>query len=124
VIIGSVKWRLLAWVAVVMAAGAGIGLGVDVAVAGLDKASGLAGVIVGFCELTAFALGVAAWAGRRRVASIATEEPDAVPMDTSVTEVSRLAAGTVEKRGKYVVDAPNSKGLQIGDGNIQRNDFR
>lgn len=64
--IQSMKWRVLIWVAVGAGVVAAAGLAVDVAVAGMDRASGLAGVLVGFCELGALVLGVAAWAAERR----------------------------------------------------------
>jgi hypothetical protein len=116
-----VKWRILLYLAVLIAAAAAAGLGVEVAVAGPGPAAGLAGVIAGFCELGALLLGVAGWAAQHRAgdrrAAGARHQPD--PDD------SGLAAGNAaaDAVGKYVVDARHARGVQIGDRNVQRNEF-
>lgn len=113
----GVRWRVLMWAAVVIAAVAAAGLGAMVAVAGVDKAAGLAGVIVGFCEVAALLVAVVGWAGDRRAA--ATDRPGAAAAPAG-TAVLPPPAGTA----KYVVDASNAQGVQTGDGNTQHNDFR
>lgn len=55
---GGMRGRGLIWAAVVIAATGMAGLGAYLAVAGLDKASAVAGVVVAFVELAALALGV------------------------------------------------------------------
>ncbi len=119
-------WRVLTWLAIVIAAVAAVSLGVDAVVAGLGKAAGLAGVIAGFCELGALALAVTGWAGHRREAA---ERPAPEPArGPERTEPAQQAgqAGTPPGggSGKYGVDARQAEGVQIGDGNTQHNDFR
>jgi len=92
-------------------------------VAGLGQASGLAGVIAGFCELTAFLLGVAGWVGKRRAASASEDIPDAAATRTPPVKVSSTSNTETEKSAKYVVDARGARVLQIGDRNAQYNDF-
>lgn len=65
----GVKWRALVWAAVLIATAAAVLLGVVALTAGLAAASGLAGVVVGFCELVAVALAVIGWAGERQSAA-------------------------------------------------------
>lgn len=82
---------------------------------------GLAGIIVGFCEPGALVLGAASWAGERR-AGDARREPGGpgAPKKSRAGMVSG-AGGSVRR---YVVDARRALGVQAGDGNIQRNEFR
>jgi hypothetical protein len=56
----DMRWRLLTWLALAIGIMVATGLGIDVAVAGMTRASGLAVVIAGFCELCALMLAVAA----------------------------------------------------------------
>lgn len=122
---GGVKWRFLTWTAVVIAAAGAVALISDAVVAGLGQASGLAGVIVGFCELAALVLGVAGWASRRREASACKGViPDVAATDAHPVEAASIANTQAGKDHKYVVDARGTAGLQVGDGNIQHNDFR
>jgi RIP homotypic interaction motif len=131
---GTVKWRVLTWVAVVVAVAAAADLVADLAVGGPGKASALAGVIAGFCELGALVLGVSAWAGQRRSASeqaseqrepATPHEPErAAPERDGAGAAPESAPGPDSASGKYVVDARLAQGVQIGDGNTQRNDFR
>jgi hypothetical protein len=113
--IWSVRWRVLSWTALAIGAVAAVGLGVDIAVAGPDKASVLAGIVVGFCELVGAVLAMITWSGERRSA------------DASVRDVSAPASdsgGTKPATGKYVVDARGAAGVQVGDGNVQHVDAR
>lgn len=120
----GVKWRLLIWAAAVIAVVGAVGLSLDAAVAGLKQASGVAAVIAGFCELAAFLLGVAGWAGKRRGVSTGGDIPDAAAARTLPDDVGPKASTETGKRAKYVVDARDVGVLQVGDRNIQRNDFR
>jgi|SRR5450755_3855750 hypothetical protein len=115
--------RVLVWAAVGLAAAAAAGLAVDVAFEGLEKAAGLAGVVVGFCELGALALAVIGWAAHRRASGdqSASKVTPAQPTD-GVECVPTTRAGTAES--KYAVDIGEAQGVQIGDGNTQSNDFR
>jgi hypothetical protein len=115
----SVRWRVLIWVAVLLGAAAAAGLGVDVAVAGLDKAAGLAGVIVGFCELGALVLGIAAWAAERRASTARLAPPDPSVLGMA-GRTGGPVAGLEERASRYRVDARHAGQVQIGDGtNIQ-----
>lgn len=122
----AVKWRVLVWAAVLIAAAAAVVLGVVAVEEGLTAASGLAGVIAGFCELTAVALAVIGWVGKRRSVTDtrkeetrATSAPSAGPHDAN----QHLADG--RGGGKYVVNlGDNAQGTVIGDGNILHNDLR
>lgn len=122
--IGGVKWRLLAVAAAVIGLVGAAGLGVDVAVAGVDRASASAGVIAGFCELTAFVLGMTGWVAKRRTALTGADSPGATAAGGRAADVNHEASGETEGSAKYEVDARDTRGLQIGDHNIQRNDFR
>src|SRR2546421_6826117 len=113
------RWRLLRWVAVVIAAAAAAGSAVDVAVPGTDQAAALAGVIVGFCELAALLLGVTAWVGERQASAMAKQ---AKGMSYAGSTSSSLKTPAADKRspdGKYVVDARGAIGLQVGENNTQ-----
>ncbi|MCZ4120282.1 hypothetical protein [Streptomyces sp. H39-S7] len=118
------RWRLLIWVAVGIGAAAAAGLGVDVAVAGLDRASGLAGVMVGFCELGALALGVAAWAAERRAAA-GQADLGAITEGTDSAGGGEHLGGRREVpeagEGSYVINADKIDRSQFGHGNTQRN---
>lgn len=107
----------------IIAAVAAVGLGIDVAVAGTTQAAGLAGVIVGFCELGALVLGVVSRAAQRHEAKEqqASSLPDAP--GTAPQEPERNAQPG-NASGKYVVDARQAQGVQIGDHGIQRVEFR
>lgn len=129
--IQSMKWRVLIWVAVGAGVVAAAGLAVDVAVAGMDRASGLAGVLVGFCELGALVLGVAAWAAERRAVG-GQEGPTAPAGGTGGTGEAGEAGGSGERPavrgedrgpegGRYVVNADKIDRAQFGDGNTQHN---
>ena len=80
------------WFAAVLAAAAAIALAVDIAVEGVDNAAGMAGVLVGFCELGALVLAVAGWASEHRES--ASPEPDA---DASAVE-TRDRNGLADRR--------------------------
>jgi hypothetical protein len=118
VMINSMRSRVLVWVAVLVASGAAAGLALDVAVAGTSEATGLAGVIAGFCELAALVLGVTAWAGERRVAGAGRRAEDGSSA-AAADGCSRSPAAGQREDGKYVVDARGAEGLQVGDGNSQ-----
>ena len=107
------------WLACVIGAGSAAGLAADVVVAGMGRAAGLAGVIVGFCELGALVLGVAARTGEQQARSERRE--GRVPEVADEGGDGRLTGGMA---GKYVVDARHSRGVQVGDRSVQRNDFR
>jgi hypothetical protein len=102
-----------------VAAVAAVGLGVAVAVAGVDKAAGLAGVIVGFCELGALMLGVVGWVGQQRAAA-GTPGPEVAAVSGSAAEPKPPTA----QPATYVVDARQAQGVQTGEGNTQHNDYR
>lgn len=109
----------MTWSAVVLGATAVVGLGADVLIAGPDVAVGTAGVIVGFCEVGALVLGVVGWARDHQEAGHRPNHED--------TRVAREEADRPvppEIPGKYVVDARHARGVQVGDGNTQHNDFR
>lgn len=106
-------------VAVVAAAG----LGVDVAVAGIDKASGLAGVIAAFCELVAVVLAIAGRAGQRRSTATRARQAPSAPEPTGDGDTDRPKDGNGAS-AKYAVDASHAEGVQIGDGNTQYLDYR
>jgi hypothetical protein len=116
------KWRILLGLAALIAATAAVGLGVEVAVAGPGQAAGLAGVIAGFCELGAVLLGVAGWAAQHRAGGDrrAAGAPGGPDPDESGLAAGNAAVGAA---GKYVVDARHARGVQVGDRNIQRNEF-
>jgi hypothetical protein len=122
----DVKWRVLVWVAVLIATAAAVVLGVVAVEEGLTAASGLAGVIVAFCELAAVVLAVIGWVGKRRPVSDTRKDetrtrsvPSAGPDDAH----KHLADG--RGGGKYVVNlGDNAQGTVIGDGNILHNDLR
>jgi hypothetical protein len=116
--------RLLAGVAVVIGIMGAAGLGVDVAVVGVGRASGLAGVMAGFCELAALVLGVAGWACKRRAAVAGATGPGAATAGGKAPEVIQGGTGEIGGDAKYAVDARDVRGLQVGENNIQRNDFR
>lgn len=120
------KWRVLIWCAGAVAALAAVALVIDVAVAGWDQAAGVAGVVVAFCELAAFALGVAAWAGesRRTAATSATTDPAVDTPGSTVPTTGVPVSAAPEGAGKYTVDARDARAVQIGDGNVQHNDVR
>lgn len=120
---GHMRWRVVTWTAVAIAAAAAIGLGVVAGLRGLDKAAGLAGVIVGFCELGALVLGVAAWSAERRGAG---REPD--PRSSRVCDEGQAPPAppgppvpAAPRAGKYVISAETIEKSQVGDGNIQYN---
>lgn len=99
-------------------------LGADAGVAGMDKASGLAGVIVGFCELAALIMGVTAWASRRRTAGVDEDFDDSgkPPKTANAMEASK---GRGHAGGpKYVVDLRGSQAASVGDGGIHYVDLR
>jgi hypothetical protein len=113
------RWRLLRWVAVIIATAAVAGLAIDVALAGTDKAAALAGVIAGFCELAALLLGVTAWVGERQ-ASARAQQAKGTPSAGRTS--SGLKTPVADKRGqdgKYVVDARGATGVQVGENNTQ-----
>jgi hypothetical protein len=118
-----VKWRLLVWTAAVIATGGAVGLGADIVLAGVNKSAGFAGVIAGFCELAAFALGVAGWAGGRRAALAGGNTRDTCAV-SAPAEPSHAASRATEGDAKYTVDARGAQGVQIGDNSFQHNDFR
>jgi hypothetical protein len=109
----SVKWRVLIWAALVIGAVAVVGLGVDIVVAGPDKAAVLAGIVVGFCEVVGAGFAVVSWAGERKSTQPAVPKAPDAPG-------SQPTAGS----GKYVVDARDATGVQVGDGNTQHVDTR
>jgi hypothetical protein len=112
----------------VAAVAAAADLVADLAVGGPGKASALAGVIAGFCELGALVLGVSAWAAQRRAASgqAGDQREPADPPGPQRSAPGQNGADAVPQSapGKYVVDARQAQAIQIGDGNTQRNDFR
>lgn len=120
--VSGLRWRVLAWAAAVVAAAGVAGLGAQVAIAGVDKASGLAAVIAGFCELAAFTLGVAGWASRRRMnsAGIGMEHAD------TVASAAAEGAGPDEARAgaKYEIDARGAHVGHVGDGGFHYADYR
>ena len=121
------KGRLLVGLAVTIAVAGAIAIGVDAAVAGIDKAAGLAGVIVGFCELAALALGVAGFMADRREGRSKGERPGVGEVAAAATSPSAPASGAPADgpavQGKYVVDVRDASGVQIGDHNVQHNEF-
>jgi hypothetical protein len=118
-----VNWHVLTRLAVAIAAAAAIGLGIDVAVAGTTQAAGLAGVIVGFCELGALVLGVGSWAARRQEAGDQRDShPPEVP-ERAGQEADGIVP-PVSPSAKYIVDTRQAQAVQIGDHSTQHNDFR
>jgi hypothetical protein len=116
----EVRWSVLTWLAVAIALAAAACLAVDIAVAGPGQAAGLAGVIAGFCELAALVLGVAAWAARRQ----ATDNHSGRSASRVAEKDGETAPTAREGADKYVVDSRQARGIQVGDGNTQHNDFR
>lgn len=93
---------------------AAVGLGVDIVVAGISRAAALAGVIVGFCEIGALLLALAAWVAERR------ERPArGLPPAHGPTGQEDAAAGPAVTSPKFVVDAGQAGVVQIGDHGIQ-----
>jgi hypothetical protein len=121
---GKVKWRVITWLAVAIAVAAAIGLGADTAIDGTASAAGLAGVIAGFCELGALTLGVAGWAGQRREPGERPAPGGSLAPERGAEKSEEASATQTDTPGKYVVDARQAQGVQIGDGNVQHNDFR
>jgi hypothetical protein len=120
----DVRWRLLVVAAGVIGFVGAAVLGADAVVAGVGTAAGLAGVMAGFCELAAFVLGVTGWAARCKTALNAAGNPGEATASDSADEVARATRQDPGERARYGVDARNACGLQIGDHNFQRNDFR
>jgi hypothetical protein len=120
----NTKWRLLLWSAALLAIAGAAGIVADAAVAGVGKASGLAGVIAGLCELAGLVLGVAGLTGRRRAVLPDGDSRDGSPAGPAAADPSRGTGGGTGGRPIYVVDARESSALQVGDGNLQHNDFR
>jgi hypothetical protein len=116
------KWRLVIWAAAVIAVAAAAGLAIDAAVGGADKASGLAGVIAGFCELVASLLGVAAWARTRQGARIG-EKTRAAASAGRIGTHADTGVRTAARSSRYIVDVHGAEGVQVGNGNIQHNSF-
>jgi hypothetical protein len=114
----AVKWRILIWLAVVTGVIAAAGLGADVVAAGPVQAERLAGVMTGFCELGALALGVAGWSARRRDTSCESE-----PGPLGMPEGDRIAPTAGSDAAKYVVDAHRARGVQVGEHATQHNHF-
>jgi hypothetical protein len=120
----GVKSRVLVRAAVVIAAAAAVMLGVVAVTAGLAAASGLAGVIVGFCELAAAALAVIGWAGERRSAASAGKEGRSTS-GPSAGQPAGQGPTSGHSGGKYAVTMrDNAQGIMIGDGNVQNIDLR
>jgi hypothetical protein len=120
----GVKWRVLVWAAVLIAAGAAITLGVIAVTSGLTASSGLAGFIVGFCELLAVTLAVIGWAGQHRPS--ADEEKEKTSASVSSSGQPDAGQGLAPGRSgvKYAVTLGNSaRGVMIGDSNVQNIDF-
>ncbi len=122
------KGHVLIGLAVAIAVAGAIAIGVEVAMAGIDKAAGLAGVIVGFCELAALVLGVAGFMASRRGESRGEDERqrggEAEAAATApVTPAPCSPAEGPASQGKYVVDIREASGVQVGDNNVQRNEF-
>jgi hypothetical protein len=115
----GMRSRVLVWVALMIAAAAAAGLAVDVAIAGTSNATGLAGVIAGFCELAAVVLGIAAWAGERRVAEEGRQAENASSTATADGESTTRAEVPHGEDRKYVVDARGAEGVQVGNSNTQ-----
>lgn len=114
----SMRWRLLRWIAMIIATAAATGLAVDVAVAGTGQAAALAGVIVGFCELTALLLGITAWVGKRQASAKAQQVKGAVSTGNTASG-SETSVAKRTQDGKYEVDARWATGLQVGENNTQ-----
>jgi hypothetical protein len=116
------RWRVLVWTAVATASAGAIWLVVEIATGGVDKASGLAGVIVGFCELAALVLGVFAYAAERREPGRGADAEPTAPAATAPAAGPTKAseAGSA----KYAVDARGAHGVQTGERNTQHNQFR
>ncbi|GAB2734688.1 hypothetical protein GCM10010442_65020 [Kitasatospora kifunensis] len=93
---------------------AAVALGVYALLAGADKASGLAGVIVGFCEIGALVLGVVGWAAERRAAPASTAP-------TAPTAPAPAPAQPQAQNGKFAISAERIEKAQFGDGNTQHN---
>lgn len=102
---------------------AAVGLAVDVAAAGMEQATGLAGVIVGFCEIGVLVLGVAAWAAERRSSPLVSARAAATSAPEKGEEGSGAdaARGSPVGNGKYVIITEKIDRSQIGDGNSQYN---
>jgi hypothetical protein len=114
----------VAGASVVLGLAGAVGLGADAVVAGVDRASGLAGVVAGFCELAAFVLGVTGWVARRRTALSSADGRGDDAAGSGSDEVGPGAGAEAAARAKYAVDVREARGLQIGDHNIQQNEFR
>jgi hypothetical protein len=123
------RWRAVTWAAVAIGVAAALALAVDAVVGGIDEAAGLAGVIVGFCEIGALLLGLAGWAAERRRAG-----PDSTATDHDVAAADPPAAGEgrpapaspapppTADGPKFSITADRIEKSQFGDGNIQIND--
>lgn len=121
----GVKWRVLVRAAVLIAAAAAVMLGVVTVTAGLTAASGLAGVIVSFCELVAVALAVIGWAGERRSAVGAGKEGISTYAPSAGQPAPGQGPASGDTGGKYAVTLGDSaQGIMIGDGNVQNIDLR
>ncbi|MGA5821500.1 hypothetical protein ACPC54_26960 [Kitasatospora sp. NPDC094028] len=105
-------WRAVTWSAVAVGALAAVALGVYALLAGADRASGLAGVIVGFCEIGALVLGVVGWAAERRAAPAAT---------APTAQTTPAPAQPQAQNGKFAISAERIEKAQFGDGNTQHN---
>jgi hypothetical protein len=126
-----VNWRAVTWLAVAVMVAAAVGLALDAGLAGVTQASGLAGVIVGFCELGALLLAVVSWTAERRRASAepdpapaaaVTPEPAAATPEPAPPQTAPPQTATPEAApAKYVVDLRDAHGVQVGDHNIQHN---
>lgn len=116
---------MLVWAAVLIAAAAAAMLGVVAVTAGLAAASGLAGLVVGFCELVAVTLAILGWVGERRSATEAAKEEPSISLPSAGRPAPSRDPASGHSSGKYAVTLGDSnQGTMIGDGNVQNIDLR
>lgn len=119
------KWRVLVWAAGLIAAVTAVILGVVAVTAGLAAASGLAGVIAGFCELVAVALAVIGWSGRHRPTTGAAKEWTSTSAPSAERPALGLGSASSHSGSKYEVTVgDNAQDFMIGDNNVLNIDHR
>jgi hypothetical protein len=119
----SMRGRVLVWIAVAIAVAGLAGLGAYLAIAGLDKASAVAGVVVAFAELTSLALGVYGVTRERR-SSAAGQIVTGTSVGGNLAQV-RAVKGSVRIRhppAGPAADAPPAPAPRASDSGILPHD--
>ncbi|MFE2192186.1 hypothetical protein ACFXAQ_15320 [Streptomyces olivaceus] len=116
------RWRVLFWSAVALGVAAATALGWVALDRGAQAASGLAGLLVAFCEIGAVLLAVTAWsAERRRAEDGAVRRPPDGTGEPAAGPRAGRGGRPAAPSGGFVVNSERIEKSQIGDGNTQHN---